>query len=69
MRYWNDLNHLSCDIENAILLNCSNICNDNDHMHCVNGIMIERVVKHFKKGKNDGYDGLSSDYIINRITF
>ena len=36
-----------------------------NHRHNINSSNIKDVINKFKRGKNDGYDGLTSDYIIN----
>ena len=55
------------DIENAM----SNRCKTNDsnnHMHDINCTLIKKVIKKLNRGKSDGFDGLTSDYIINGST-
>ena len=39
-------------------------CSGN-HSHNINSSNIKDVINKLKRGKNDGYDGLTSDYIIN----
>ena len=38
-----------------------------NHSHNINSSNIKDAINKLKKGKNDGYDGLTSDYIINGI--
>ena len=40
-------------------------CNANDHSHMFSDSNITYAIGKLKRGKSDGYDGLSSDYIIN----
>ena len=36
-----------------------------NHNHNINSSNIKDAINKLKRGKNDGYDGLTSDYIIN----
>ena len=36
-----------------------------NHSHNINSSNIKDVINKLKRGKNDGYDGLTSDYLIN----
>ena len=38
-----------------------------NHSHNINSSNIKDAINKLKRGKNDGYDGLKSDYIINGI--
>ena len=45
-----------------------NCCLYGDHSHAFSDSSVDDAIKKLKIGKNDGYDGLTSDYIINGIT-
>ena len=43
----------------------SNCCSYGDHSHAISDSSVDDAIKKLKIGKSDGYDGLTSDYIIN----
>ena len=42
-----------------------NCCSYGDHSHAISDSSVDDAIKKLKIGKSDGYDGLTSDYIIN----
>ena len=40
-------------------------CSYGDHSHAISDSSVSDAIKKLKIGKSDGYDGLTSDYIIN----
>ena len=42
-----------------------NCCSYGDHSHAISDSSVDHAIKKLKIGKSDGYDGLTSDYIIN----
>ena len=40
-------------------------CSYGDHSHAISDRSVDDAIKKLKIGKSDGYDGLTSDYIIN----
>ncbi len=53
------------DINVDITNRCLGAINEDNHLHYINKDSITSAVCDMKAGKSDGYDGLSSDYIIN----
>ena len=58
-----DINELYNDVTVDISSNC--ICESECHTHVISSINIHSAIKKLKSGKNDGFDGLTSDYILN----
>ena len=61
-----DMNELYNYVTVDISSNC--ICDSECHTHVISSINIHNPIKLLKSGKNDGFDGLSSDYFIECIT-
>ena len=61
-----DIENILADNEDDIIHVCSMIYNHNyeGHLHMFDKDMIAKTVFDMKTGKSDGFDGLSSDYII-----
>ena len=57
------MNELYNDVTVDICNNC--ICDSECHTHVISSINIHSVIKLLKSGKNDGFDGLTSDYLLN----
>ena len=73
-KYENVFNSVSYDkcAMNALLYkigkDIETSCNDSkckQSMHYVECNIVHKAISHIKNGKNDGYDGLTSDYFIN----
>ena len=48
-----------------IIRNCQSEVNSDDHLHIIDVKLVTKVAMGLKRGKSDGVDGLTSDYIIN----
>ena len=57
------MNELYNDVTVDISSNC--ICDSECHTHVISSINIHSATKLLKSGKNDGFDGLTSDYLLN----
>ena len=44
---------------------CESECDIIDHCHDITIANVINAIKNMKRGKSDGFDGLTSDYIIN----
>ena len=42
---------------------CSETSDCKDHGHCISSDSVHEALKLMKRGKSDGYDGLTSDYL------
>ena len=42
---------------------CSETSECKNHDHCISSDFVHNVLKLMKRGKNDGYDRLTSDYL------
>ncbi len=64
---YNSIEFDNCDINMLYNDVCDSIvdCKAQDHCHYFNDFSIILAIKKMKHGKNDGYDGLTSDYILN----
>ena len=58
-----DMNELYNDVTVDISSNC--ICDSECHTHVISSINIHSAIKLLTFGKNDGFDGLTSDYLLN----
>ena len=58
-----DMSELYNDITVDISSNC--ICDSECHTHVISSINIHSAIKLLKSDKNDGFDGLTSDYLLN----
>ena len=58
-----DLNNLYNNVYSDIVLNCS--YEHDGNCHSIPYSIIVKLIKHIKRGKNDGLEGLSSDYFCN----
>ena len=52
--------HVYSDVNDKI-----NCCSYGDHSHTFSDSSVDDAIKKLKIGKSDGYEGLTSDYIIN----
>ena len=57
------MNELYIDVTVDISSNC--ICESECHTHVISSINIQSALKLLKSGKNEGFDGLTSDYLLN----
>ena len=57
------MNVLYNDVTADISGHC--ICKSECHTHVISSINIHGAIKLLKSGKNDGFDGLTSDYLLN----
>ena len=55
-----EMRELYSDVNDRI-----NCCSYGDHSHAISDSSVDDAIKKLKIGKSDGYDGLTSDYIIN----
>ena len=59
-------NSVNCDEEEMSQLYqdvCSETGECKDHDHCISSDSVHEALKVMKRGKSDGYDGLTSDYL------
>ena len=66
---YNCVNYNIKDMDNLY----ENVCKDSlyclDHKHAITLSDIDNAMKKMKRGKGDGYDGLTPDYLINGTLF
>ena len=58
-----DMNELYNDV--TVDISSNRICESECHTHVISSINIHSAIKLLKSGKNDGFDGLTSDYLLN----